>query len=190
VRKGIHYHIFILGGPFVGKTSLLLSLVGEEWGSEEKLFQITPGAYRSKFYKIDEREVELRIHDTGGIEKQYQVSTGFFNSAQGIILVYDVTNGVSFTEHLFQWKAEMDRLLDIRSSATSVPVLLAGNKSDLEEYREIPTHAGRDQASDWDIDFFETSAVTGKNVEHIFLQLAQRIYFQNKDNTMLESDIS
>ena len=67
-----------------------------------------------------------------------------------------------------------------------VPILsciiqvLCGNKSDLEEERQVPTQEGQLAARERNIIFIETSAKTGAKVEEMFHQLVRTIPREGK----------
>lgn len=76
--------------------------------------------------------------------------------------MYDITNKDSFF-NAFRW------LNEIREVASpNIVIALVGNKTDLKEKRRVQTSEGEDFASNNSLLFFETSALTGENVEKIF----------------------
>ena len=48
-------------------------------------------------------------------------------------------------------------------------MIIVGNKSDLEDKREVSNEEGRELAEKYGLDFFETSAKTGANVNEMFV---------------------
>ena len=56
-----------------------------------------------------------------------------------------------------------------------VIVSIIGNKTDLASERVITTQQGQKFATDNEMDFYETSALTGENVMHAFEQLIESI---------------
>ena len=57
----------------------------------------------------------------------------------------------------------------------NVPVVLVGNKADLDKHRVISREAGENQAKEWSAPYFETSAATGSNCEEVFETLCREV---------------
>ena len=66
----------------------------------------------------------------------------------------------------------MDKLY--KKSNKTLPIILIGNKSDLE--REIGEEEGRKKAEELKIDFYETSALTGENVNEVFNAMLNKVF--------------
>ena len=56
-----------------------------------------------------------------------------------------------------------------------MPLVLIGNKCDLDYDRQISTEEGRSLASSWEVPFFETSAKTRTNIEDSIFELVRSI---------------
>ncbi|WP_287587035.1 GTP-binding protein, partial [Candidatus Borrarchaeum sp.] len=80
------------------------------------------------------------------------------------LIVYDITNEGSF-KNVKKWYQE------VKKHSAGIPIILVGNKSDLEEARIISSKEGEKIAKEIDCPFFEASAKTGENVEFIFRTL-------------------
>ena len=93
----------------------------------------------------------------------------FFQKAQGIILMYDITNRDSF-EHL-------SKQIQIINDATfNIPIVLVGNKIDDEDDgRIVRVEEGKDFAKEHGYLFYETSALNGKNVNNVIFDLSEAI---------------
>lgn len=57
----------------------------------------------------------------------------------------------------------------------SVPFLLVGNKSDLEDRRKVSKEDAEKRASEWGVPYVETSAKTRTNVDKVFFDLMREI---------------
>ena len=89
--------------------------------------------------------------------------------AGGILLVYDVTDRQSF-ENIRNW------IKNIKQHASeTVRKILLGNKCDMDEKRAVSTEEGQEWADELDIQFFETSAKSGRSVENAFFTLVEDI---------------
>jgi small GTP-binding protein len=93
----------------------------------------------------------------------------YYRGAQAAIIVYDITNAVSF-DRAKSWVNELNE------QANSVKVIaLAGNKLDLEEHRTVSTESAQTYATENGLIFMETSAKTATNVVELFTAVALRL---------------
>jgi Ras-related protein Rab-22 len=75
--------------------------------------------------------------------------------------VYDITKRKTF-ETLQQWVAELKN-----QGPESIIIAIAGNKSDLESDRQVPTSEAQSYANSIGATFMETSAKTKSNVDEV-----------------------
>ena len=59
------------------------------------------------------------------------------------------------------------------ADADHVPLVLVGNKCDLDTQREVLTSEGLALANQWGVPFFETSAKDRINIEECFFELVR-----------------
>ena len=57
----------------------------------------------------------------------------------------------------------------MKNSDSSVPIVLVGNKADLDEQRRIPIEQAQQRAELWGCPYVETSAKTRANVDKVFI---------------------
>ena len=96
-----------------------------------------------------------------------------------MFLTYDVTRNETFS-NLIQWLSEIKE-----HASEDVRIYLIGNKSELEEKREILFERAAEFAKAHNIHkFFETSAKTGFNVEEVFTCVAKELYFKAKQEDL------
>ena len=113
--------------------------------------------------------MRLQLWDTAGQERFRSLTSNFFGRADGFVLCYDISNRPSF-DHVIGW------MRDIKTRAPpDCDIVLCGNKSDLESDRVVQVEEGRGLADEYGVQFFETSALTGSNVEGMFTALATTI---------------
>ncbi|TXT58975.1 MAG: Small GTP-binding domain protein [Promethearchaeota archaeon] len=109
---------------------------------------------------------KLQIWDTGGQERFASVRPMYYRGSLGALLIFDLTSMASF-DHLPQWIEE------VRANVNSdIPLLLVGNKSDLEDQREVNLEEINSFSDKFNLYYMETSAKTGEGVGDCFYVLA------------------
>ncbi len=133
--------------------------------------------FKIKNIILDGKRIKLQIWDTAGQERFRTITTSYFRGAQGILLVYDVTERQTFLS-IRNWVQQIQMHADV-----NVNKILIGNKADLKENRVVSTEEGEALAKEFNIKFFETSARQDLNVDTAFEKIATDV----KDRLM-ESD--
>jgi Ras-related protein Rab-8A len=119
--------------------------------------------------------MRLQLWDTAGQERFRSLTSNFFGRADGFVLTYDISNRPSF-DHVIGW------MRDIKTRAPpDCDICLCGNKSDLDSDRVVSAEEGKQLADEYGVQFFETSALTGQNVEKMFSALATMIKHKRID---------
>ena len=154
--------VAIVGDANVGKTSLVRQY------SEGK-FEIsrvaTLGAdFHTKVVELPRGAVKLSIWDMGGQKHFAPVRRVFYSGTVAAALVYDVTSLESL-QNLETWREE------VMSESTNRNFLVVANKVDLEP--AIPNGTGARFAEIIRAKYFETSALDGRGIEAVFLELAK-----------------
>jgi Ras-related protein Rab-8A len=93
--------------------------------------------FKIKYVDLCGKQVKLQIWDTAGQERFRTITTSYFRGAQGILLVYDVTDSVSFS-NINNWMSQIHQHADLH-----VNKILIGNKCDMDEERRVSTEEGR-----------------------------------------------
>lgn len=165
--------LLMVGDSSCGKTSLVLRFDQNVFSTK---FVTTIGVdYRDKMVKIEEAPMRLQLWDTAGQERFRSLTSNFFGRADGFVLCYDLSNRPSF-DHVIGW------MRDIQTRAPpDCDIVLCGNKSDLEHDRVVTYDEGKRLADEYGVQFFETSALTGHNVESMFTALATTIKHKRID---------
>ena len=130
--------------------------------------------YAKSFQLSDGSIINCLIYDTGGQEQYKSINESYFKSADAILLVYDISNKKSFDE-IQNYYVEKIR----ESCKVNIPILLLGNKTDLEEYREVPRELGIKLAEKENYGFTESSCLKNHNVAGAFETLVERWNFEN-----------
>lgn len=164
-NSGPTLKIILLGECSVGKTCLLQRFATDKFISS---YAATIGTdFVSKEISIKSKSLLLQVWDTAGGEKHAALIPAYIRGAHGIALVYDVNNRTSF-ERIEKWmKFAKNHIL------TGSSWLLVGTRSDEAKEDRVSDEEGRQLAMDLGILFLEASAKTGKNVNEVFLALAE-----------------
>ena len=140
--------------------------------------QVTIGVEFGSFViQIDRKIVKLQIWDTAGQESFRSVTRIFYRGAHVVFLCFDLTREDTFN-NLRTW------LDDVRAHAsTEILVYLIGSKLDLVEKREVDKETARAFCDENGIDkYFETSSVSGFNVEEVFSMASKEMYVRDKNS--------
>ena len=167
------FKIVLIGDTSVGKTNILSKFLTNEFDPESKA---TVGVeFGTKDFNIDNNIVKVQIWDTAGQERYRSITSAYYKGAKGSLLVYDITNQKSF-ENLDKW------LSDLKANGEyKISIILLGNKSDLEDKRQVTTEQGKEKASFYKLAFMETSALNGNNIERAFNELIADVYKNHHD---------
>ncbi|KAL6062131.1 Ras-related protein Rab-4B [Balamuthia mandrillaris] len=162
------FKFIIIGDAASGKSCLLRRFIDNKFMRESTH---TIGVeFGAKVIEVGDSKIKLQIWDTAGQERFRSVTRSYYRGAAGAILVYDISSRDSFN-NVNNW------LSDARALASSgIVIVLVGNKADLGESREVTFLEASRFAQEHDLAFFETSALTGENVEEVFLKCARVIY--------------
>jgi small GTP-binding protein len=161
--------ICVFGDMGVGCTSLIIEFLNVNPEDLDRPVGNVHILKKSVF--INNFNAEIIIFDLVGPRVRIPLfpMKPFFNDAKGGILVYDITNMDSF-KGLKEWVKEFKKF------CREVPIVLIGNKLDLENQRVVSKDAVRDIVQEYNIlRYIETSAKMGKNVEQAFIAILREI---------------
>ncbi|XP_006164210.2 ras-related protein Rab-12 [Tupaia chinensis] len=160
--------VIIIGSRGVGKTSLMERFTDDTFCEACKS---TVGVdFKIKTVELRGKKIRLQIWDTAGQELKKSITSAYYRSAKGIILVYDITKKETFDD-LPKWMKMIDKY-----ASEDAELLLVGNKLDCETDREITRQQGEKFAQQiTGMRFCEASAKDNFNVDEIFLKLVDDI---------------
>uniref|UniRef100_A0A8C6TKT3 Calcium release activated channel regulator 2Ab n=1 Tax=Neogobius melanostomus TaxID=47308 RepID=A0A8C6TKT3_9GOBI len=166
------FKVVLVGNSSVGKTSLLCSFCE---GRFHPTTTATVGIdYSVKTLTLDNMQIAMQLWDTAGQERYRSITKQFFRKADGVVVMFDVTVLDSF-------KAVRPWLINVQEAAgEGIPILLLGNKMDMEREREVSFKEAERLAFENKVMFFEVSAYTGKYVEESLTHLA-RVLMEQED---------
>ncbi|CEF60214.1 Ras-like protein 3 [Strongyloides ratti] len=161
------YKIVVLGSGGVGKSALTVQFVQGIF--VEKYDPTIEDSYR-KQVEIDGQSCMLEILDTAGTEQFTAMRDLYMKNGQGFLLVYSITSQSTFND-LIDLREQIIRVKD----TVNVPIILVGNKCDIENERIVKKDQGQSLARTFNCPFFETSSKTKLNVQEVFHELIRQI---------------
>ena len=179
--------LFSLGNSHVGKTSYILRFTDDKYN--EVNLPTTGIDLKTKRIKYNNKEYTIEFYDTAGQERYRAISLNSIKSADGIILMFDLTDQKSYDE-ISNWVENIKQIQE-----EDYPMILVGNKCDLEKERIISNEEGIELSKKFNLQFFEVSNKTNKNIEEsgnaiiklIVERKQQKIKELTKDYEILEN---
>jgi len=162
------YRIVVVGAGGVGKSALTVRFI--QGNFVEKYDPTIEDSYR-KLVEVDGAACMLDIMDTAGQEEYSALRDQYMKTGQGFLLVYTITTMTSY-EAAGKLRTQ---ILRIKEDHQDIPIMLVGNKLDLEEERAVTTEQGKSLSIRFGCGFTEASAKTNQNVNEIFFELVRMI---------------
>ena len=163
------FKIIVLGDPGVGKSCLTSRALKDKF--EDKYAPTIGFEFLTYNVIIDSKTIKLQIWDTCGQEMYRSLIANFYRNASLAMMVYSINSKESFS-HINTWIKEVKL-----QSHPDIKIILIGNKSDLEENRQVTIEDAKEFIKENEISFFqETSAKTGKNTKEVFEEAAKILY--------------
>ncbi|KAI9732193.1 MAG: Ras- protein rsr1 [Cirrosporium novae-zelandiae] len=176
------YHIVVLGAGGVGKSCLTAQFVQNVW--IESYDPTIEDSYR-KMIEVDGRQCILEILDTAGTEQFTAMRELYMKQGQGFLLVFSITSRSSLHE-LAELREQIIRIKDDEH----IPIVMVGNKSDLEEDRKVSRGQAFAISQSWGgAPYYETSARRRANVDEVFVDLCRQIIRKDISNQQARDEV-
>ena len=164
----------IIGDPEVGKSSIMERYAHNTF---HKNYIPTIGVdFSSKYIDLNNKTYKIQIWDTAGQERFRTITLTYYKGCACALVVYDITNKDSFN-NVTTWIENCKNY-----STEEILIILVGNKSDLNDKRQVSTEEGEDLADKFGILFFEISTNTGENVNNVFEKSLEIIQKRIEEN--------
>ena len=175
------FKVVLVGDSFVGKTNIMSKYLKNEFHEDSKA---TVGVeFGSKQFTIDGHSVKSQIWDTAGQERYKAITSAYYKGAKGAFIVYDITRKNSF-ESVEKWVSDVTSVADKK-----ITIVLIGNKSDLEDQRQVTKEEAQDKANKLEIAFMETSAFSGDNLDKAFEMMINEVYKKCHEEMLADGDL-
>tara|TARA_Y100000389_G_scaffold114318_1_gene111503 strand:+ start:2892 stop:3608 length:717 start_codon:yes stop_codon:yes gene_type:complete len=164
------FKILLLGDSNVGKSSLIFDILNyKNKESEIKTLENTLGVdFHFKELIVDNREIKIQIWDTAGQERFRSITSSYYKTAHGILLIFDLNNHTTLN-NINTWMNELNQFIDIKK----LPIILIGNKSDLK--RNINNNILNDIINKYKFPYFETKYLNN-SIDYSFEYLIKSIF--------------
>lgn len=162
------YKLLLIGDSGVGKSCLLMRFADSTY--EENQTSTIGVDFKIRTVELGDKKVKLQMWDSAGQERFRAIASAYYRGAHGVGLVFDVTDMKTLESIESLWLGEIER-----NDCASIPRLLIGNKSDLED-RQVSEEEAVSFAMNYGMNYVETSAKTSENVSEAFIAITKAIF--------------
>ncbi|KAM5248471.1 ras-related protein Rab-28-like [Ctenodactylus gundi] len=178
--------LVLLGDATSGKTSLATRFTRETF---EKQYRQTIGLdfFLRRITLPGNFNVTVKVWDIGGQAISSKMLDKYIYAAQGILLVYDITDSQSF-KHLEDWYTAVKKVSE--ESETEPLVALVGNKIDLKHRRTVKPEKHLRYCDRKGFRSYFVSAKTGDSIFLCFQKVAAEILGIDLNNREIAQSVS
>lgn len=159
------YKLVVVGGGGVGKSAITIQFIQSYFVTD---YDPTIEDSYTKQCVIDDVPAKLDILDTAGQEEFSAMREQYMRSGEGFLLVFAVTDRASFDE-IYKFHRQILRVKD----RDEFPMLMVGNKSDLENQRAVSRAEAENLSRQLKVPYIECSAKVRMNVDQAFYELVR-----------------
>jgi small GTP-binding protein len=161
------YNITVLGAGGVGKSSLTIRLITDKFMED---YDPTIEDSYSKTLDVDGEAAHINILDTAGQDEYSGLAENWMRQGDGFVLVYSITSTASFEK-----LSQLYNLLLRAKDTQKVPLVIVGNKCDLEHQRAVKKSEAEALAASWGCKWLETSAKSSINNSEVFIECVREM---------------
>ena len=167
--------VAMLGDSMVGKTAICNTFMNIEF-NDSNLSTIGVEKLESQITLKNGEEIKLILWDTAGQERFRSIALKSIKTAQGVVIVFDLTKKITF-DNVVNWLKQIDENLN------NVSLVLFGNKCDIEKEKwEVTEEEVLQFAKIKNLPYFETSAKTNTNIKEGFENVVNAAYEKLEGN--------
>eukprot|EP01084_Bolivina_argentea_P057771 105533_1 len=168
------YRIVVVGMTTCGKSALIIHSIVDQWNYE---YEPTIDPIYKRLFEIDRKPAYLEVLEPSDLEEFRSIKAlqyHYYKSADGFLFVYSISSKLSF-EYLNTLKDDIITARKFYFKTSNLPIVIAANKCDLEELRQVTKNEGKELANLWNCPFYETSARNKINHRQCFEQVVREI---------------
>jgi len=150
--------LIVMGAGGVGKSAITCRYTQGTW--VEKYDPTIEDQY-TKAVDLDGKALQLEILDTAGQEEYSPLRETFMHTGDGFMLVFSITDDATFED----LTTIRDQVLRAHENP-KVPIILVGNKSDLEDDRAVSVEEGKKKAEIFNARYIEISVCTSRALRY------------------------
>ena len=158
----------VMGDGGVGKTASTIQFVANHF---VEMYDPTIEDSYKRHIVVDDTQFLVDILDTAGQDDFSPLRDSWIRESEGFLLIFSVTDRNSL-QYLEEILVQIERTCEGRKA---VPIVLAGNKCDLVEKRQISTAEGKQWAQERGLKYAEFSAKTRDGVSQTFEMLVREV---------------
>ena len=159
--------LLIVGDTNVGKTNFIYRFIENKFNQNH---MATTGInLKSATVELKSKKIRVQLWDTAGQEKYRSITKNLFLKVQGVLAVYDITNNDSFI-NIKSWIKIIKE-----ECGTHMPIILLGNKNDLENQRSVDKDTAITFAKEEKLEYIETSSKSGENISKAISLLCEKV---------------
>lgn len=174
------FKVVVFGEAGVGKSALSIRYVCQDFTTT---YNPTIEENYQTDIEVDGSPVKVEVIDTAGNDVFRRMRDQYIKNGDGFLLVYSITDRWSshsltaFREQILAAKRQKDKIIP------EIPLVLVGNKCDLEGEREVSYQDGKRMAANFSCPFFETSAKNDISVDEVFTNLTRQMKVSRENST-------
>lgn len=178
-----HVSVCLLGNSSVGKSSVLAQYVNRRFDLNTKTTIGTDLATKTISLGA-EGVVTLQLRDTAGQERYRSLASSHYRGSEVLVVVFSLVDADSF-DSVEEWVQDFRRTVHIEEGER-FPIFVVGNKSDLEEERQIQKADAARWCAQHGFQYLETSAKLADGVDHLFRECATAAVHRRKQKAFLD----
>ena len=174
--------ILLIGDAGCGKSALVNRYIDGEY--HDNYYNTIGVDFKIKLFDINNKKIKLHIWDTAGQEKFKSLVTSYYRNSDIIIIVFDLTNNMSF-HHIDMWYSDIEYFC----KNDNISLYLVGTKADVNKDKYVVDNiAIKEKCKEYNMKYFETSAKKNYNINQLFDDIVKEIYkiskIKDKENTL------